>query len=122
ELIRNGVAEDVEDTTAIYSRQLRDYLFLFRETEFQMNQLDRQISIIQADQQALTEATAKLREQIAYRTTEKENLTADLSGFSRELAVLQAYRQSLEQKRDAQRQQLSQLYRTNRARLQQLQT
>jgi hypothetical protein len=121
ELIRNGVAEEVEDTTAIYNRVLRDYLYSFREHEFQMNLLDQEIAIVQEDKQKVLDATEKLRKQIDYRTQERNNLNEDLTGFSRELTEVQAYRTTLEKKIAEQRQELSELYRTNRELMRRLQ-
>lgn len=110
-LINDGKAEKVEE---IYDRRLRDYAREFRSLYNEIQGLDRQIEIAQADQKKLEESLQRLDDQLAFQTAQHADLKHDADGLAQEMSVLNPYLARVEKKWASLRADLSRLYRANR--------
>ena len=111
-LINDAVAEQVEP---LYQRRLRDYAEYFRAFAREFEAIDRQIATAQGDVDKLNEALNGLREQTAFRSQQKTDLTEDRDGFNRERhGDYRIPRKVLEEQWSALRRDLSRLYRANK--------
>ena len=111
EFISQGIAEAVEP---IYVRRLRDYERFFRANASQIDATTREISVTEDDLAKLNDALTDLRSQVSFVTNQRQRLTEDRDGFNMELAVIQQYRQALEEQWKTLLSDLSRLYRANK--------
>ncbi len=111
EYINLGVAEAIEPK---YQRPLRDFERFFRNSAGEIDSVDRQITVAQADLTKLDDSVTKLREQIAFFTERETRLAADRDGFNMERTVMTEYRTALEERWKEVLGELSRLYRANK--------
>ncbi len=111
DLISQGICEKVDE---YYVRPLHDYPNLFASLERRQEALDEAIALVQRETATVQEAKANKDKQIAYRTRERANLTADLDNFRKEQQTLTAHRQSLEQEWEAKKAAINEAYRLTR--------
>lgn len=76
-------------------RQLRDYEQTFHEHYVQRSLLNDAISKLSSNIQRIEAATKEAEKEAGYRQTEKDNLTADLAMFKKELQAISSYQNSL---------------------------
>ena len=74
-----------------YRRPLRDYVFLIREFGKQRAVNQDTLAQLLRDQQQLKQSLAQAKKDVAYRESEKQQLTEDLKGFTFERDVVTAY-------------------------------
>jgi hypothetical protein len=79
-------------------RTLRDYEYLFHENLLECELIDDAMVKTQTDLDRTLAADKKAQEEIAYRKSEKADLTADLEKFRYEKQVVTKYAQALQAK------------------------
>lgn len=77
-------------------RERRDYRLIFHENHVQRALLADSIRTTTSNIARLSAAAEEAAKEAGFRTTEKDNLQADLKGFQSELAAITAYESSLE--------------------------
>ena len=102
-----------------YVRQLRDYARQFRINAGQIDAAERQNASLLALSQKLTQQSADLQAQIVVVEERRRKWAEDSAGFQMELAVINEYKQALEQEWESVRSELSRLYRANKQQVRQ---
>lgn len=102
-----------------YVRQLRDYARLFRINAGQIDAAERQNASLLALSQKLTQQSEDLQGQIVVVEDRRRKWAEDSAGFQMELAVINEYKQALEQEWKSVLSELSRLYRANKQQVRQ---
>lgn len=111
-----GVAEFDQEEGSVwetYSRELRDYTYLFTEYNSRLRELGREMGVLQDQLRSIVDASDNAKEQIAYRQQELVKLDQDLVHFKEELAAISKLKSDLAAYRTTQLQTLSYLYHAN---------
>ncbi len=111
-----GVAEFDQEEGSVwetYSRELRDYTYLFTEYNARLRELGREMGVLQDQLRSIVDASDNAKEQIAYRQQELVKLDQDLVHFKEELAAISKLKSDLAAYRTTQLQTLSYLYHAN---------
>ena len=114
DLLGRGIARRVEGEADVFRRLLHDYAFEIRELVRQIQLADERISVLESDNELLTQTDAKVQAQIAILKESIDALTHDETGFARELTVITDYHQAVRSEFDSRRQEIGALYATNK--------
>jgi hypothetical protein len=119
ELVSSGVARKIGP---VYVRSLRDYEEAFHDIQDRFIKRQEDIVRVQRDIENLNTTIAKTQEQTAYRQEERQKLKEDLAGYARDNEKMDQLVAALESQKTTLQEELSELYRTNLALNQQLET
>ena len=110
QLIRSGAGK-VQGQ--VFMRRLRDFGFELSSLRSQIHDFKDQQGVAERNVALLQQSKSRLDSQIEYRRQERDQLHDDLVGFQRDIDVLTAHRQQLEQRIAEMRSTLKSLYKQN---------
>lgn len=108
DLISRGVAERLQ---RIYVRPLNDYLGLFNNIQAKRFELDERVKYYGYQNQLMDQANQACQNMLTLRQKENQSLSADLSGFQKEVQFLNSAVVQADAELEKLKQDLSKLYR-----------